>query len=109
MKMISSLVRPARLDAVKRALAQVDVVGLTVVEARDYAPQQRASTVWRGYVLNADSSMKLEVQVIVHDDDVDTVVDQVLRAARTRSDGDGYVCVLTVDHRYSISSGRREV
>src|SRR5690349_12886494 len=104
MKMISSLVRPARLDAVKRALAQVDVVGLTVVEARDYAPQPRASTVWRGYVLNADSSMKLEIQVIVHDDDVDTVVDRVLRAARTGSDGDGYVCVLNVDHRYSISS-----
>jgi nitrogen regulatory protein P-II 1 len=60
-------------------------------------------------VLNADSSMKVEIQVIVHDDDVDTVVDQVLRAARTGFDGDGYVCVLAVDHRYSISSGRREV
>jgi nitrogen regulatory protein P-II 1 len=109
MKLISSLVRADRLDAVKKALERINVVSLTVVEARDYAPQQHGVTSWMGQLVPLNSSMKLEVQVIVHDDDVDEVVDQVMRAARTGCAGDGHISVLPVDHRYSITTGLREV
>ncbi|HEX7795258.1 MAG TPA: P-II family nitrogen regulator [Vicinamibacterales bacterium] len=109
MKLVSSLVRACRLEAIKEALNRVNVVALSVVEARDYAPQQHATTAWRGRLYALESSMKLEVQVIVHDDDVDEVVDLVIRAARTGTSGDGHICIMPVDHRYSISTGRREV
>jgi nitrogen regulatory protein PII len=108
MKLISILVREFKLEVVKQALNQVDVVALTVVEARDYAPQFHGMAAWRGYLQVRNSSPKLEVQVVVHDDDVDEVVDSVMWAARTGAPGDGHVCVIRVDHRYSISSGRRE-
>jgi nitrogen regulatory protein PII len=109
MKLISSLVRAGRLDAVKQALSDANVVAVSVVQARDYAPQQHAIMAWMGHQYELDSTIKMEVQVIVHDDDVDEVVDLVIRAARTGATGDGYVCVMPVDHRYSISTGRREV
>jgi len=109
MKLISSLVRAGRLDAVKQALSTINVVALSVVEARDYAPQQHGMTAWMGQLVPHDSSLKMEVQVVVHDDDVDDVVDRVMRAARTGCAGDGHICVLPVDHRYSISTGQREV
>ncbi len=109
MKLISSLVRAARLDAVKQALSGINVVALSVVEARDYAPQRHATTAWMGHLYVLESSVKMEVQVVVHDDDVDEVVDSVMRAARTGTPGDGHICVVPVDHRYSISTGRREV
>ena len=109
MKLISSLVRPAKLDAVKRALGMVNVVALTVVEARDFAPQAHGTTAWRGHLHAVESSMKMEIQVVVHDDDVDEVVETVIRAARTGTAGDGHVCVLPVEHRYSIAGGLREV
>ena len=109
MKLISSLVRAARLDAVKQALSGINVVALSVVEARDYAPQRHATTAWMGHLYALESSLKMEVQVVVHDDDVDEVVDLVMRAARTGTTGDGHICVMPVEHRYSISTGRREV
>lgn len=109
MKLISSLVRPGKLDAVKRALSTVNVVALTVVEARDFAPQAHGTTVWRGHLYDVDSSVKMEIQVVVHDDDVDEIVETVIRAARTGAAGDGHVCVLPIDHRYTISGGRREI
>ena len=109
MKLISSLVRPARLDAVKRALDGINVVALTVVQAHDYAPQRHGTTAWMGHLQLLESSLKMEVQVVVHDDDVDDVVEIVMRTARTGCTGDGHICVMPVEHRYSISTGRREV
>jgi nitrogen regulatory protein PII len=109
MKLISSVVRPDRLEAVKQALGAINVVALTVLEARDFAPQRHATTAWMGHLYTHESSMKMEVQAVVHDDDVDEVVEIVMRAARTGTVGDGHICVLPVDHRYSISAGRREV
>jgi nitrogen regulatory protein P-II 1 len=109
MKLISSLVRSARLDAVKQALSGINVVALSVVEAHDYAPQRRATTAWMGHLYALESSLKMEIQVVVHDDDVDEVVGLVMRAARTGTIGDGHICVMPVEHRYNIYSGRREV
>ena len=109
MKLITGLVRPARLDAVKQALGEVNILAVTVVEARDYAPQCHGTTVWMGHLLELDSSIKMEVKVVVNDDDVDEVVGVVMRAARTGCDGDGHISIAAIDHRYSICSGRREV
>ena len=109
MKLVTSLVRECRLEAIKKALSEINVVALSVVEARDYAPQQHETVAWRGRLYDLESSMKLEIQVVVHDDDVDEVVGPVIRAARTGETGDGHICVMPVDHRYSISTGQREV
>jgi nitrogen regulatory protein P-II 1 len=109
MKLISSCVRFARLDAVKQALCKANVVAVTVVEAHDFAPQDHGTTVWMGHVRTMDSSPKLEIRVVVHDCDVDGVVEAVMRAARTGAAGDGHICVMPIDHRYNICSGLREV
>jgi nitrogen regulatory protein P-II 1 len=109
MRMISSLVRVGRFDAVKQALSKINVVALSVVEARDYTPQSHGTTAWMGHLHVHDSSLKVEVQIVVDDDDVDEVVGIVMRAARTGTTGDGHICVLPVEHRYSIATGLREV
>jgi len=109
MKLISSLVRPDRLDAVKKGLGNINVIGLSVVEARDHSPQWRETVIWKGSEYNVDSSLKIEIRVIVHDDDVDEVISTVMRFARTGTVGDGHVCVMPVEHRYNIFTGQREV
>jgi nitrogen regulatory protein PII len=48
MKLISSLVRPDRLDAVKKGLGSMNVVALSVVEVRDLSPQRHETVVWKG-------------------------------------------------------------
>jgi nitrogen regulatory protein P-II 1 len=108
MKRISSIVRLDKVDAVKAALARLNVVGLTVGEVQDHAPQQHETTVWRGREYNLGFSSKMQLDVVVHEDDVDDVVGAIIRTARTGVCGDGYVTVSPVEHRYSIYTGERE-
>jgi nitrogen regulatory protein P-II 1 len=109
MKLISSLVRPSKLGEVKQALNGVRVYSLNVAERHDHAPQAHDTTVWFGHEYTVGFSVKLQVDVVVHDDDVDVVVGAILKTARTGRDGDGHVLVLPVDHRYNIRNGAREV
>jgi len=109
MKLISSVVSPDRLDAIKKGLGTINIVALTVAEARDHAPQQHDSVVWMGREYSAGSSLKMEIRVVVHDDDVDDVISTIMRCARTGTVGDGHVCVMSVEHRYNIFTGQRDV
>jgi nitrogen regulatory protein P-II 1 len=109
MKLISSLVRPSKLDEVKEALNGVRVYNLNVAEKHDHAPQAHGTAVWLGHEYALGFSVKLQVDVVVHDDDVDAVVGAILKTARTGKEGDGHVLVLPVDHRYNIRSGDRDV
>jgi nitrogen regulatory protein P-II 1 len=109
MKLISSLVRPDKVDAVKEALSKVNVVAFAIAEALDYSPQTHATMVWMGHVHNMGSSLKMEIRLVVHDDEVDDVIDAIMRSARTGREGDGHVCVTSIDHRYNICTGQRDV
>jgi nitrogen regulatory protein P-II 1 len=109
MKLISSLVRPTKLDQVKQALRSVRIYSFAVAERHDHAPQTYHTTVWFGHEYSLGFSVKLQVDVVVHDDDVDEVVSAIIRNARTGNEGDGHVMVLPVEHRYNIRNGNRDV
>jgi nitrogen regulatory protein P-II 1 len=109
MKLISSLVRPDKVDAVKEALGKVNVVAFAAAEARDHSPQAHETIAWMGHVRNIGSSLKMEIRLVVHDDDVDEVIDAIMRSARTGRVGDGHVCVTSIEHRYNICTGQRDV
>ena len=64
--------------------------------------------VWRAHEYTRSSSLKMEIRIVVDDDLVDSVIQVIMRAARTGQSGDGHVCVMPVDHRYDIATGRRE-
>jgi nitrogen regulatory protein P-II 1 len=109
MKLIRSLVRPCKLDDVKRALGAVDVYALNVAETHDHSPQKHESAVWRGHEYSLGFSTKVQIDVVVHDEDVDEVVAAILKNARSGKEGDGHILVLPVDHRYNIRDGVRDV
>jgi nitrogen regulatory protein P-II 1 len=109
MKLISSLVRPDKVDAVKEALGKINVVALTVAETRDHSPQKHETIAWMGHLHNIGSSPKMEIRLVVHDDDVDEVISAIMKSARTGTVGDGHVCVTSVEHRYNICTGQRDV
>ena len=109
MKLIRSLVRPHKLDEIQEALSAIHVHGLNVVQANDYSPQDHGTTVWLGHEYRLACSVKLQLDVVVQDDDVDNVIGAIMKVARTCREGDGHVMVLPVEHRYDISSGRRDV
>lgn len=110
MKLIRSVVNPEKVEGIREALAKMDVSGLTLTEVRDHVPQQvQTVMVWRGRRLTTSFFERVEIDVVVHDDDVDDVVTVILGTARTGKIGDGYVAVMPIDHRYNIRNGARDV
>jgi nitrogen regulatory protein P-II 1 len=109
MKLISGLVRPDRVDQIKAALEKVHVVGMTVTEVRDHWPQDHGTTVWKGHEYKLSFSIKMAIELVVHDDDVHDVVKVIINTARTGQMGDGHVSVLPIEHRYNIRNGERDV
>lgn len=109
MKLIRSVIRPSKIDDLKAALCGVNVLGLTVTHVTDHAPGNFHTVAWMGHVHKLDFLSRLEVDVVVQDDDVDEIVSVIIRAARTTHRADGHVAVLPVEHRYNIHTGEREV
>jgi nitrogen regulatory protein P-II 1 len=109
MKLIRTLVRPDKLDAVKDVLEHLRVNSITVTDVKYRGPEKRHIVVFRGCMFPVDFSEKQEIELIVHDDDVDEVVDAIIRTARTGTKGDGHVSVIPIEHRYSIHTGERDV
>jgi nitrogen regulatory protein P-II 1 len=79
MKLISSLVRPGKVDSIKQALGNLRVYSLNVAETHDFAPQKPDTTVWLGHECSLGFSMKMQIEVVVHDDDVDEVVSAIVK------------------------------
>jgi nitrogen regulatory protein P-II 1 len=109
MKLITTVVRADKVDQLKAALNRLNVYGLASMFVRDYSPQAHPLAVWRGWEYRQGFSVKAEVQMTVHDDDVDLIVGEIIRTARTGQPGDGFVSVVPVEGRYSIRTGACEV
>ncbi len=107
MRMIKAIIKPFQLDKVKEALQQVGVEGLTVTEARGYGRQKGHTEVYRGAEYVVDLLPKLEIQVAVREDMLETVLETIQRNAHTGKVGDGKIFVLPIDEVIRIRTGER--
>jgi nitrogen regulatory protein P-II 1 len=106
MKRVEAIIRPLRLEAVKAALAEAGVTGLTVTDVRGSGRSggQRPG-LFRGeeYVIRLPPKIKLEM--ILRDEDVNEVLDLLLEQARTGEEGDGKIFVLPITDALRIRTG----
>jgi nitrogen regulatory protein P-II 1 len=107
MRLVTAIVKPFALADVKAALEGVGVAGLTVSEAQGFGRQKGHTEVYRGAEYTVDFLPKLRIEVVVDDADADTVVDAILRAARTGKIGDGKVWVVPVLDLIRVRTGER--
>jgi nitrogen regulatory protein P-II 1 len=105
MKLITAIVKPFKLEEVKEALQRFGVHGITVSEASGYGRQRGHTEVYRGAEYTVDLVPKLRVEVLCEDDDVDALVDVVVKAAVTGKIGDGKVWVTPVDEVVRVRTG----
>ncbi|MEV6973311.1 P-II family nitrogen regulator [Kitasatospora sp. NPDC093806] len=107
MKLITAIVKPFKLDDVKRALQSVGVAGLTVSEASGYGRQHGHTEVYRGAEYRIDLVPKVRIEVVVEDEDADLVIETLVRAARTGKIGDGKVWAVPVETIVRVRTGER--
>ena len=105
MKLVTAIVKPFKLDEVKEALRSIGVNGLTVTEVQGFGRQRGHTEVYRGAEYQVDFVPKVKVEVLADEDQVQPVVDAILKTARTGKIGDGKVFVTSVDQVWRIRTG----
>jgi nitrogen regulatory protein P-II 1 len=107
MKKVEAVIRPHLLDAVKNALQEAGVLGMTVSEVQGYGRQRGHTETYRGAEYQIEFIPKAKVEVIIPDDIEDAVVQAITRAARTGKFGDGKIFVTSLDDVVRIRTGER--
>ena len=105
MKKIEAIIRPFKLEDVKIALVNAGIVGMTVSEVRGFGRQKGQVERYRGSEFTVEFLQKLKLEIVVDDNQVDTVVSAVQDAARTGEIGDGKIFVSTIDSVIRIRTG----
>ena len=108
MKKIEAIIRPFKLEDVKIALVNAGIVGMTVSEVRGFGRQKGQVERYRGSEFTVEFLQKLKLEIVVDDNQVDTVVSAVQDAARTGEIGDGKIFVSTIDSVIRIRTGDRD-
>ncbi len=105
MKKVEAIIKPFKLDEVKEALSEVGVQGITVTEVKGFGRQRGHTELYRGAEYVVDFLPKVKLEIIVKDNQVDSVVEAIAGAAKTGRIGDGKIFVTTVDEVVRIRTG----
>jgi nitrogen regulatory protein P-II 1 len=105
MKLITAVIKPYKLDEVKDALKGIGIAGLTAAEVRGFGRQGGHTETYRGTEYQIDFVPKVQLEIVVGDDQVDLVIDTVSRAANSGKIGDGKIWVTPVDRIVRIRTG----
>src|SRR5215472_1969405 len=107
MTKVEAIIQTSRLDAVKSALHEIGVEGMTVLEARGHGRQKGHTEFYRGREYTVDLVPKIKLEMVLSDSMVDKVVETVMRAARTGNIGDGKIFISRVDEAIRIRNDER--
>lgn len=105
MKLISAIIKPFKLEAVREALAAVGIEGLTVTEAKGYGRQRGHSAMYRGKEYEVDFLPKVKVDVVVAEENLARAVEAIEQSARTGKLGDGKIFVSDLSEVVRIRTG----
>jgi nitrogen regulatory protein PII len=105
MKMIMAIIKPFKLDDVREALAEAGITGITVTEVKGFGRQKGHTELYRGAEYVVDFLPKVKIEVAVTDEQVDMVVESIVKAAGTGKIGDGKVFVSALERVVRIRTG----
>jgi nitrogen regulatory protein PII len=93
MKMVVAVIKPFKLDDVREALSEIGVTGLTVTEVKGFGRQKGHTELYRGAEYVVDFVPKVKLELAVRDDQVDSVIEAIMKTASTGKIGDGKIFV----------------
>jgi len=108
MKKIEAIIRPFKLEDVKIALVNSGIVGMTVSEVRGFGRQKGQVERYRGSEFTVEFLQKLNVEVVVEDEMVDSVIDAIAEAAKTGEIGVGKIFITSIDSVVRIRTGDKD-
>jgi len=107
MTKIEAIIQPARLEAVKDALIEKGVQGMTISDVRGHGRQKGHTEVYRGREYSVDLLPKIKIETVISDELVEGTVQAILAAAATGKIGDGKIFLSRVDDAIRIRNQER--
>ncbi|MCL6505216.1 MAG: P-II family nitrogen regulator [Pirellulales bacterium] len=105
MKKVEAIIRHFKLEDVKNALAEQGVLGMTITEVRGFGRQKGHTEMYRGTEYAVDFVPKVKVEVVVVNDQVQRVIETIMKAAQTGQIGDGKIFVINLEEAVRIRTG----
>jgi nitrogen regulatory protein P-II 1 len=109
-KLLVAIIQPTKLQAVREALNKIGVTRMTVCDAQGYGRQRGQTQTYRGHEYKTNLLRKVELEILVNDDFVETTIETITSVARTGPEGtigDGKVFLLPADEVVQISESLR--
>jgi nitrogen regulatory protein P-II 2 len=108
MKLVTAIIKPFKLDDVRKAVSDVGVQGVTVTEVRGFGRQRGHTEIYRGAEYAVEFVPKTKIEIAVDNALVDQVIDAVMKAAQTGKVGDGKIFVFELVQVVRIRTGERD-
>jgi len=105
MKLVMAIIKPFKLDAVRSALTEMGVQGLTVSEVKGFGRQKGQTEIYRGAEYNIEFVPKVRIDIVIDDGEAVRVVEAIRDAANTDKIGDGKIFVIDVAEAMRIRTG----
>ncbi len=107
MKKVEAIIQPSRFEAVKDALIEIGVEGMTVSDVRGHGRQKGHTEVYRGREYTVDLLPKIKIELVLPDHLVDAAVHAILKAAKTGKIGDGKIFLSAIEEAIRIRNEER--
>lgn len=107
MTKVEAVIQPSKLDAVKDALLEIGIDGMTVLEARGHGRQKGHTEFYRGREYTVDLLPKIKIELVIVSERTDEVVKVITEAARTGKIGDGKIFLSRIDEAIRIRNDER--
>ena len=108
MKLITAIIKPFKLEDVRKAVGDVGVQGVTVTEVRGFGRQRGHTEVYRGAEYLVEFVPKTKIEIAVDDALAERVIEAIITTARTGKVGDGKIFVLDLEQVVRIRTGERD-
>ena len=105
MKLITAVIKPFKLDNVRKALTEVGVEGMTVTEVKGFGRQKGHAEVYRGAEYMVSFLPKVRIEIAVEDEALEGAVEAIQQSANTGKIGDGKIFVSEVTNAVRIRTG----
>ncbi|HXZ82101.1 MAG TPA: P-II family nitrogen regulator [Terriglobales bacterium] len=109
MTKVEAVIQPSKLEAVKDALIEIGIDGMTVIEVRGHGRQKGHTEFYRGREYTVDLLPKVKLEIVLSDEMVEKAVQAIMNAARTGKIGDGKIFLSKVDEAIRIRNDERGV
>lgn len=108
MKLVTAIIKPFKLEEVRKAVSDVGVQGVTVTEVRGFGRQRGHTEIYRGAEYAIEFVPKTKIEIAVDDALLDQVIEAITKSARTGKVGDGKIFVFALAQVVRIRTGERD-